>query len=280
MTKSGAEKLALSNGFEMNIEVHSGLVPKDTVFIHGNLASNTWWRPALSVWQERSKMPPKIPARAAYDGRLIFGEWRGCGKSSGPASAAELDPAVLADDYILALKALGIEKACLVGHSNGGLIALFALLRAPELFDRVVLLDPVAATGVQFEKPMYDAFTAMSKDRNMCKTVISATISATIEPALLEEIVDDAFGVSKVIWHGVPDAIKSINIVADLQRIKQPVLVLHGDQDPILPIEGSIAMAAQLGNGTFLKLEGRGHSANVEDPQLFVEKTHSFLFGH
>jgi pimeloyl-ACP methyl ester carboxylesterase len=260
----------------MNIEVHPGLIPKDTLFIHGNLASNTWWRPALSVWQNRAQSQPHAP----YEGRLIFGEWRGCGKSSAPASAADLNPAVLADDYILALKTLGIKKACLVGHSNGGLIALFALLRAPELFDRVVLLDPVSATGVQFEQPMYDAFTAMSKDRDMCKTVMSATINGTVDPAFLDAVVDDAFGVSKVIWHGVPDAIKTVNIVADLQKIKHPVLIMHGDQDPILPIEGSIAMAAHLGNATFVKLEGRGHSANVENPQLFVEKTHSFLFGH
>lgn len=264
-------KIKLNNGFGMNFDVHEGMVPMDTVFMHGNLASNNWWQPALEIWKKNRK--------GSYEGRLLFGEWRGCGQSDAPRSESELHPAAMADDYIMALSQLGVKKACIVAHSTGGLIALYALLKAPTLFDRVVFLDPVSASGVKFEAPMYDAFTQMSKDRAFCEAVMGGTIHGN-DPSnsLFQKLVDDAHHVAPLIWHGVPNVLSTIDISKEISRIDQPVLVLHGELDPILPKEGSIAMAEQLGNGRYLELKGQGHSTNVENPALFVQTVNDFLF--
>lgn len=257
----------------MNFDVHSGLVPMDTVFLHGNLASNTWWTPAIEVWKRQAK--------PSFEGRLLLGEWRGCGKSNvGLGGRKEsLHPSRLADDYLEALRAQNVKRACLVGHSTGGLIALYMLLKEPTLFDRVVLLDPVAATGVQFEAPMYDAFTQMSRDRAMCTAVMNGTIHGNDpESPLFKAIVEDAFGVAPEIWHGVPDALKTVNILSEISRIEQPMLVLHGEHDTLLPMEGSRQMAETVANGRFIELKGQGHSTNVENPELFVKSVNEFLF--
>ena len=259
------------NGFSMNIEVHAGLLPMDTVFIHGNLASNRWWEPSIALW--------KKDAKPAYEGRLIAAEWRGCGKSAAPRSESELDPHLLADDYVQALHQMGVKKACLVGHSTGGLIGLLALLKAPDLFDRAVFLDPVSAAGVKFEPELLGAFTQMSRDRNMCSLVMSGTIHGVdAKDVFFQKLVDDAFGVAQEIWHGIPKALSNIDITAELAKITQPVLVLHGEFDTVLPIEESRKMAAALPNGKFEMLTGQGHSTNVESPSLFVQLTNDFLF--
>jgi 3-oxoadipate enol-lactonase len=264
-------KVNLPSGFSMNVETHSGLAPIDTVFMHGNLASNTWWHPALEVWEK--------DANPKNEGRLIFAEWRGCGKSDGPKSQADLHPLALADDYILLLRELGVKKACVVAHSTGGLIAMYAMIKAPELFDRAVFLDPVGPEGVKFEKPMYDAFTQMSKDREFCKTIMASTIhNNDASSPLFEQIVDDAFNISKELWHGVPNVLSNLSIVEDLQRLTQPVLILHGELDPILPKEVSAKLATQLPNARYLELKGQGHSTNVENPALFVQTVNEFLF--
>jgi 3-oxoadipate enol-lactonase len=259
------------DSFGMNVDVHSALVPMDTVFMHGNLASNAWWRPALEIWKQQAK--------PGAEGRLIMGEWRGCGKSDAPQTEADLHPSVLADDYIKALRQMGIKKACIVGHSTGGLIALYAMMKAPDLFDRAFLLDPVAATGVQFEKPMFDAFTQMSQDRNFCATIMGATIHGN-DPAnpLFETLVDDAYNIAKINWHGVPKALYNVNILNELGTIEHPVLVAHGEFDTLLPKEKSVEMAERLANGRFVELTGHGHSTNVENPQLFVQTVNEFLF--
>ncbi|MGZ6468737.1 MAG: alpha/beta fold hydrolase, partial [Bdellovibrionota bacterium] len=62
-------------------------------------------------------------------------------------------------------------------------------------------------------------------------------------------------------------------------KIKQQVLVLHGQFDTLLPKELSQELANLLPNGKFFEIPGRGHSTNVEDPELFVNLTKNFLFG-
>lgn len=261
----------LPNGFAMNLATHTGVVPQDTVFMHGNLASNTWWMPALEIWKKQASSTDK--------GRLLFAEWRGCGQSAGPENEKELHPSSLADDYIALLKHEGVKKACIVAHSTGGLIALYAMIKAPELFERAVLLDPVGPLGAKFEQPMYDAFTQMSQDRDFCATIMGSTIQGN-DPtsAFFQRIVDDAFHISKVIWHGIPNMLSNIDITADLGKIRQPVLILHGEHDPILPKEVSADLAAKLPNAKYIELKGQGHSTNVENPSLFVAMVDNFLF--
>lgn len=263
--------MQLSRGFGMNFEVQFSLFPMDTVFIHGNLASNTWWEPSIEIWKQ--------PQKPNYEGRAILGEWRGCGKSDAPKAESDLHPAAIADDYIEALREMGVKKACIVGHSTGGLIALFALMNAPELFDRAVLLDPVSAKGIQFDSSMYDAFTQMSKDRDFCSLVMNGTIHGN-DPAhpRFQKIVDEAHLAARQLGHGVLNSLKDVDITEKLSTILHPVLVLHGEHDNVLPKEGSIALADGLPNGRFLELQGQGHSANMENPALFVKLTNEFLF--
>lgn len=259
-------------GYGMNVDVTSNILPLDTIFLHGNLASNTWWEPALAEW--------KTQAKPGLEGRFIAAEWRGYGKSEAPKTEEELHPAALAEDYIQLCEKLGVKKACLVGHSTGGIIALYAMLKAPHLFDRAVLLDSVGATGVQFGPEMYAAFTQMSQDRAMTEAVMNGTIHGNdMKNPLFQRIVDDTFGAAKINWHGVPKMLHITNISKELDKIQQKILVLHGEHDPIIPAESSRLLAAGLPNAKLEILPNQGHSTNVENPKLFVTKVNEFLYG-
>ena len=258
-------------GFEMNYEIHEGVLPMDTVFLHGNLASNAWWQPALEIW--------KSQAKPGLEGRAIFAEWRGCGDSAAPASPDELSIELMAEDYNNLLEQLGVNRACLVGHSTGGLIGLLALMKRPSLYHRAFLLDSVAADGFQFTQAARDAFVGMSKDRDLCAMILGSTIhNNDATSTLFQALVDDAFRISKHNWLGVPDALGQIDVTARLQDVKTPVCVAHGEHDLLLPKEKSIAMAAGLPNGKFLEIKGQGHCANVENPKHFVSIVNEFLY--
>lgn len=261
------------NGYKMNVDVTPGVLPLDTIFLHGNLASNTWWEPSLEIWKSQAS------SRPGMEGRLIATEWRGCGKSEAPRTEAELNPSVLADDCIALCAKLGIKKACLVGHSTGGIVALFAALKAPELFDRIVLLDSVGATGVQFGPEMYAAFTQMSESREITAAVMAGTIHENNSASpLFARIVDDAFNIAKINWHGVPKALHNVNISAELPKIQNQILVLHGELDPIIPVDTAKVLAAGLPHARLEIVKNHGHSLNVEDAALFVSKVNDFLF--
>ena len=260
-------------GFRMHYEIHPGLVPSPTIFLHGNLASNNWWKPSLEVWKNNAK-------DKGHKGALIFAEWRGCGKSTGPEAAKDLQLEVLANDYVKLLERLEIKEVNLVGHSTGGLIGLFAIIQNQKLFQRAVLLDSVAATGIQFGPEMYEAFTRMSEDRALCSAVMGGTInSSKMDPALMETIIDDAFNVHPLIWHGIPNMLKGVDYRDRVKTITTPTLVLHGELDTLLPIDGSKELASLLPNGRFHEIPKQGHSCNMENPELFVNLCNEFLFG-
>src|SRR4051812_22222060 len=244
-------------GFEMNYEVHPGVLPMDTVFLHGNLASNTWWKPALEVWKKK--------ATPALEGRAIFAEWRGSGDSAAPLNEESLAMDLLAEDYNNLLEQLGVSKACVVGHSTGGLIGLLAMLKKPSLYHRAFLLDPVAADGVVLPEEIQQAFIGMSKDRDLCAAVLGSTIlNNDAKSTFFQSLVNDAFRISKHNWLGVPRALTHIDITSRLKDVAQPVCVAHGEHDTLLPKEKSVAMAKALPRGQFLEVKGQGHCTNVE----------------
>lgn len=261
------------SSFEMNADVIEGLMPFDTLFIHGNLASNTWWQPTVAELEIRKNHAAKPP-----EGKWIAAEWRGCGKSAAPKSEEELNPRELAKDYLALLDSLDVKKACAVGHSTGGVIALCAALIDPSRFEKIVLLDSVGASGVQFGPEMYDAFTQMSQSREFCAAVMGGTIHENdASSPLFQRIVDDAFGIAKINWHGVPRQLHTFNIADQVSQIKTPVLVLHGELDPVIPLDTGKTLAAQLPNARLEILTGQGHSPNVENPKLFVDHLLKFL---
>ncbi len=244
--------------------------PEDVVFIHGNLASSRWWQPVLDILlKERT---PDM------QGRLVAVDWVGCGKSSAPRDADDLAMSSLASDHLALIRAAGLTNVHLVGHSTGGLIALYMMIQAPELFTKALLLDPVSADGIRFGPEALESFKQMSENRSFCEVVMCGTVHGKDpKDPFLQKLVDDAYGVNSLIWQGIPAHLAKIDIRRDIQNIAHPVKVLHGELDQVLPEVGSRELARLLPNAQFEQLRGRGHSTNVEDPALFVTKLKEFF---
>jgi pimeloyl-ACP methyl ester carboxylesterase len=91
-------------------------------------------------------------------------------------------------------------------------------------------------------------------------------------------IVQDAFSAAQSIGHLVLKDLAAIDVRKEVAKIPNPVLVLHGEHDEVLPLKDAMALADLLPNGQFHLLPGIGHSANIECPKLFVEIVDQFLF--
>lgn len=66
---------------------------------------------------------------------------------------------------------------------------------------------------------------------------------------------------------------------SDLSRITQPVLVVNGDNDRMVPTENSIDMARRFPNAELLIYEDSGHMSIFQHHADFVEKALEFLNG-
>ena len=78
--------------------------------------------------------------------------------------------------------------------------------------------------------------------------------------------------------HPLQSALDAMSLdEAALARIEAPVLLLHGREDPVVPVDGSIAMARVIPRSELRVYGGVGHWPAVEDPDRYAAALVPFL---
>jgi len=121
------------DGLTLNCKLLRRNSDKAAVLIHGNLCSSDIWLDVI----------PSIPDE--YD--VIAPDLRGFGKSGRAPVDARKGLGDYSSDLWRLFDTMGYEKACLIGHSMGGGVALQMLLKKPERVSKVVLVDPISPFG-------------------------------------------------------------------------------------------------------------------------------------
>jgi pimeloyl-ACP methyl ester carboxylesterase len=180
----------------------------------------------------------------------------------------------LAQDFLQLLKDLGKTDIAIVGHSLGGLIALQMMILDPRRIARAVFLDPVGAKGVVFDESMYEAIRQMALSFELTQTVILSTIAnaQNLPNALSQRIAKDAFKAVKGIGSSVLEILKTVDLTVPASRVRTPTLILHGQNDLIIPVSDSKQLSELMFNATFEILPQAGHCWNVENPADFVDR--------
>lgn len=235
------------------------------LLIMGATASGAWW-------------PDEFCAALANKGRFVIRyDHRDTGGSTnyGPG-AATYTVEDLADDAIRILDGYGIGAAHVVGMSLGGYIAQLLCLKyssriltiATLASERLAAADP-AMPGISPELLEYHA-RAAELDWSDRGAIIEYWVGAwallsgsahEFEPDLIRtmaaaDLARTSNPLSAFNHAGLGDAVGWID---RLEEIKQPVLVIHGTDDIVLPYAHAEALYAALPNARLLKLEGTGH---------------------
>jgi pimeloyl-ACP methyl ester carboxylesterase len=262
-----------SNGFNINFEKFDNTGENNVLFIHGNLACNEWWYPAIEIMKGKSNSDSR--------GVVLTADWRGFGESRGLTDVQEINFDTFADDYINLLEHHNLENVHVVGHSTGGLIAMKAVLKKPELFKSLVLLDSVGPKGIELEIPLENVlahFEQMSQNREYCMNVLAATIEGVdVSSNYFQTLFEKTWNCDNVMWKGVIEKLcTEIDIVEQAKALTLPTLIIHGEKDLVLPLKGAEFSHSVLPNSTLKVMPGHGHSFNVENPAGFVEECMAF----
>ncbi len=214
-----------------------------------------------------------VPSVLNFIGNSLFGK-----KVNAPYLLDDM-----ADDTLALMDALNIGSAHLVGASMGAMIAQCIALKSPE---RVSSLTSIMSTTGNRSLPN-------AKIRVMAKLLkpLAKEIEPLVEQSLGvwrmlhgEYFPFDRESVEKVIRYSVqrganPAGVtRQLSAIIDspdrtlgLQKLQIPSLIIHGDIDPLVPVECGIATAAAIPGATLKILEGMGHTLPLQLYPQIVE---------
>jgi pimeloyl-ACP methyl ester carboxylesterase len=213
---------------------------------------------------------------------LILIDIRGHGRSSKPECCyTRLD---FAYDIKLLLDALGIERADIVGHSLGSIIAQTFAEFWPERTRRVVLIASTGGPrpGAPARKPAYDYAAQIRQLKEPIDPdspfMIEWWSSPTpVDPEFLRRQRRDAAAIPLRVWLAVLDQALMDDLQRTLPRLTAPTLLIWGSKDPIMDEEQRATLREALPQAQVKIFEGLGHNPFWEDPRGCAEVINAFL---
>jgi non-heme chloroperoxidase len=227
---------------------------KPVVFSHGwPLSADAWDAQMLFLGQQ------------GY--RVIAHDRRGHGRSGQSWGGNNLD--TYSDDLAEVLDALDVKDAMLVGHSTGGgEVTRYVGRHGTKRISKLVLIGAIPPLMLKTEKnpgglplSVFDELRAgVVADRSQFMKDLSMPFYGYNKPgAKISQGVRDSF------WRiamqasiiGTYECIKAFSetdLTEDLKRVDVPTLVLHGDQDQIVPFADSAPLSSKIIKNATLKV--------------------------
>lgn len=229
---------------------------------------------------------PRIMDGIAARHHVIAFNNRGIGASSGsPSSSME----AMADDAITFIHAKGFQQVDLLGFSLGGMVAQEIVLKQPQLVRKMVLAGTGPAggegistvAGVTFYDILRGFFTGQDAKQFLFFTRTPGGIEAgKAFLARLKERTenrDKEISVSAFLAQLEALRVWGHKAPADLSVVKQPVLVVNGDNDRMVPTVNTHDLARRLPNSQLIIYPDAGHGGAFQFHADFVRSTLAFL---
>jgi pimeloyl-ACP methyl ester carboxylesterase len=237
-----------------------------------------------------------IDALAKEGFRVIIPDQIGYGKSSKPIAPYNFNSQ--ARNTFLILQKERIERAMLVGHSMGGMLAARIATQYPKAIERVVIYNPIGLTDGRFDRPMQ--FIDDSYQQNLKADYQSmrnglARYVAHNPKAWNAEF--ESYARLRYSWTLSSDwprlamvqaligqMLYADPVVYDWAHIQVPTLAFGGAEDMLLGPAArfqermqALAKAVPNGNGRALLLPGLGHVPHIEAPEKVLPPLVAFL---
>jgi pimeloyl-ACP methyl ester carboxylesterase len=203
--------------------------PQTILFHHGIGASPGIWAEWL----------PQLIDRY----RIVQFDMRGYGRSHVPAPDAKWAPDVLVQDLLAVADAAGAARAHLVGESIGGTIALYFTLKHPG---RVATLT--ISNGADKGAPL-------QKVHEWQQQLDKQGIKVWSDEFMRDRFYDGALSAEKFAWYarqqeawtrdsilGALGVLVGTDLRSQLPSLQLPVLLLHGDSSPFIPVNVMVDM--------------------------------------
>lgn len=256
----------------------SGGGGRPVVLIHG-------WPLSAQAWE------PQVSALRAAGYRVVAYDRRGFGRSDKPASGYDYDS--LADDLQRVLDQCGLQDVTLVGFSmGGGEVARYIGRCGESRLHSVVFAAAVPPClmksadnpdGPLTPEKAQQKRQALERDRDayfdeFTTAFFSANGVLQVTDAQRREAIALCRQSAQHAALACMDSFANADFRVDLKKVTVPTLVIHGDADAIVPIEGSGQRTHRaVPHSHLIQVKGAPHGLNLSHAPVFNDGLLSFL---
>lgn len=245
------------------------------ILLHGSNADLHTWQP----WVDRLKQ----------DYRVIRFDQIGHGLT-GPAPDGDYRLSAFVEDVDQVADHLGLERFVLAGNSMGGAIALGYAIKHPGRLKGLVLIDAGGAPKKGNERGNIGFKLAATPG-------INAIMQSVTPRSLIERSLDQSVSNKAVVTDAAVDrywellrypgnraatmarfsAPRETFDAAVLAKVDAPTLILWGEEDPLIGLEGAQFFHRGIRGSTLVTYPGIGHLPHEEAPEATVEALRGWL---
>lgn len=238
--------------------------PETIVFHHGIGASAGIWMGWLPALIDRY--------------RIVVFDMRGYGRSHVPPPSARWTLDRLVDDFWAVVQAAGGGRVHVVGESIGGTIALCAALRHPEAV-RTLTISNGADRGAPLQK-------VQEWQRQLDEHGVRAWSDQFMRDRFYESALTKAewawYAQQQEAWPrdsilGALSVLVGTDLRAELPDLALPVLLMHGDASPFIPVGVMADMHAALPNSRFIVFPRAKHGLPFSHAGACAQALRRFL---
>jgi pimeloyl-ACP methyl ester carboxylesterase len=194
----------------------------------------------------------QVPALVASGYRAVLIDSRGHGRSTRAAQPFSYE--LMASDVLTVMDALRLEKAAMVGWSDGACTALVLAAKSPSrtagVFFFACNMDPMGVKPFEPTPALNRCFSRHTEDYKQ--------LSET--PEQFEQFVEDV---------GLMQRTQPNYSTEDLAKISVPVRIVQSEKDEFIKREHAEYLARTIPGASFILLDGVSHFAPLQRPKQF-----------
>ncbi len=243
------------------------------LFAHGFGCDQGMWRYVAPAFEQ--------------DHRVILFDHVGAGASDTACYSREKygTLAGYADDIIEICTDLGLRKVVFVGHSVSSMIGVLAAIKAPHIFDRLILVAPspryIHDVGYQSaftQKDIEGLLELMDANFMAWSSIVTPTIMGNPDRPELSSELNGSFCRTD---HAIASHFARVTFLSDnrrdLAKLSCPSLILQCSQDAIAPDSVGEYLHEQLAQSALVRMKATGHCPNLSAPEETISAIRSYL---
>lgn len=176
------------------------------------------------------------------------------------------------DDYLDWLKKKLDKRQVLIGHSNGGRMAIAFAAKYPERVEKLILIDSAGIyhneLSTRFKRFVF---------KNLAKLGKKITKSETLKNLLYKLVREKDYHEATALQRRIMINLISEDLTPVLEKISVPTLLIWGEFDKTTPLSDGKLMHQKIKNSKLYVIKGARHSPQFTHPKEVVKEIYEYL---